>query len=376
MTTADWPLLPTCPNCGAPVSASASFCESCGEGLTPTEPAPAPAAGLPTEAFSGQTQRLGRRASQSTVCASCGGPVGADGYCQLCGTKAPSARDHYRDNPAAWVAGVCDRGQAHPNNEDAMALWARADQAILVVCDGVSTSTDSDVAAQAGAEAARDLLAERLEASADLEAVFPLALVEAAAAANTAVIAHTAEDSANAASATFAAAVVSGSTVHFANLGDSRVYFLGERGGRLLSVDDSLAQAFIEGGMPRAEAEAMPRAHAITKWLGRDATDIVPQVGSLELDQAGWLVVCSDGLWNYASDPAELDEQVQATGSEEPAAVAAGLVEWANGQGGRDNITVALARLRAPQTDPQQSHSLEPADAAASSTEQEHAENG
>ena len=371
MTAADWPLLPTCPTCGVSVSPSASFCEACGGALTPTEPSPEPS--LPVEPLSGQTQRLGSRASQATECVSCGGPVGADGYCQVCGTKAPSARDHYREAPAGWVAGVCDRGQTHPSNEDAMALWAQADQAVLVVCDGVSTSTDSDVAAQAGAEAARDLLVERLTGN---EPSIPDALVAAAAAANAAVIANTAEDSTNAASATFAAAVVSGSQLHFANLGDSRVYFLGESEGRLLSVDDSLAQAFIEGGVPRDEAEAMPRAHAITKWLGRDATDIVPRVGRLEVDQAGWLVVCSDGLWNYASAPEQLAAQLAATGAQDPSVVAARLVEWANGQGGRDNITVAVARLRKPESDSQQSHSLEPADAAASTTEQEHPAHG
>ncbi len=374
MTAIDQPL-PTCPACGSPVSSSASFCEVCGGPLTPTQ-APV-ASGLPAEPISGQTRRLGSRASQATECASCGGPVGADGYCQLCGTKAPSARDHYRQSPANWVAGVCDRGRAHPRNEDALALWAQDDRAVLVICDGVSTSTDSDVAAQAGAEAARDLLAEHLgrpgvPAAEDVDQ----ALVEAAAVANAAVVANTAEGSANAASATFAVAVVLDGRVHFANLGDSRVYFLGEQGGRLLSVDDSLAQAFIEGGMPREEAEAMPRSHAITKWLGRDATDLVPRVGSFRLDQPGWLVVCSDGLWNYASAPEQLDAQIAAVGSDDPAMVADRLVAWANDQGGRDNITVALARLRAVPADPEQSHSLDSAEAQASTTEQEHAEHG
>ena len=48
----------------------------------------------------------------------------ADGYCQTCGAKAPSARDHFTAAPAAWVGGVCDRGVQHHRNEDAMALWA------------------------------------------------------------------------------------------------------------------------------------------------------------------------------------------------------------------------------------------------------------
>ncbi len=362
MTEPEWPLWsaehpevavapPTsvCPGCGQPVTPTAAFCEACGATLNPTE-TPSPQA-VATEG-SAQTRRLGIRQSQAATCASCGGTIDADGYCQTCGTKAPSARDHYTESPADWVGGVCDRGVQHSRNEDAMALWAEADRAVLVVCDGVSTSIDSDAAATAAAAAIREVLTVRigqLDESIDPVATLATAFVEAAAAANSAVIAGTSPDSTNAASATLAAAVVLGDQMYFANLGDSRVYFLGRTSGSLLSVDDSLAQAFIVQGMERAEAEALPRAHAITKWLGRDSTNIVPTIGSCTLTEPGWVVVCSDGLWNYASTPAELAAQLAAasTTAAEPVAVANRLVEWANSRGGRDNITVALARYPA-----------------------------
>ncbi|PZQ36520.1 MAG: serine/threonine protein phosphatase, partial [Phenylobacterium zucineum] len=283
------------------------------------------------------------------ACPSCGGTVGADGYCQTCGAKAPSLRDHFSAAPAEWIGGVCDRGLQHHRNEDAMALWARGDRAVLVVCDGVSTSIDSDVAALAAAGRACEVLTERVLAGvgdgADADAAMARALVEATSEANRAVIATTAPDSTNAASATFAAAVVIGDRVHYANLGDSRVYVLGATTQLLLSVDDSMAQAFIAEGMPREEAEALPRAHAITKWLGRDAVDTSPRTGVLQVTEPGWLVVCTDGLWNYASTPAELAAVVPA--ERDPAAVAQRLVTWANGRGGHDNVTVALARVPA-----------------------------
>lgn len=349
---------PTCPDCGRPVDPAAWFCEACGNPLIPTAPAAngaapgtAPAAGQATagDAPSTQTRRLGVRASQLTTCPSCGGTVGADGYCQTCGAKAPSARDHFALRPASWVAGVCDRGRQHHRNEDALALWAEDDRAVLVVCDGVSTSVDSDVAAMAAAQRARDVLVERLGAAAPDDAGMADALVTATAEANAAVVNTTAADSTNAASATFAAAVIAGDRVHYANLGDSRVYFIGADQRLLLSLDDSMAQAFIAEGMPREEAEALPRAHAITKWLGRDSTDVVPRTGVHEITEAGWLVVCSDGLWNYASTPEQVAAQVEAAsaGTLEPNVVAARLVAWANEQGGHDNITVALARVPA-----------------------------
>ena len=239
-----------------------------------------------------------------------------------------------------------------------MALWAEGDRAVLVVCDGVSTSIDSDVAALAGAEKARDVLAAldlgAVRGADSEDATMAAALITATAEANQAVIANTAPDSTNAASATFAAAVVIGDRVHYANLGDSRVYLLCGTERLLLSVDDSMAQAFIAEGMPRAEAEVLPRAHAITKWLGRDAVDTVPRTGVQQVSAPGWLVVCSDGLWNYASTPEELSAQVEAAAAEsdDPVEVAGRLVVWANSRGGQDNVTVALARVpgRSPVT--------------------------
>lgn len=365
-TGAGGPAAATCPQCGLPIDPAAWFCEACGNPLVPTAPVPThavPPMLTAPDAPSTQTRRLGVRVSQIHSCPSCGGTVSSDGYCQTCGAKAPSVRDHFTAAPAPWVGGVCDRGIKHHRNEDAMALWAQGDRAVLVVCDGVSTSVDSDVAALAAAEKAREVLvaltSDGVAGSDTLDTATARALVTAATEANQAVIATTDPLSTNAASATFAAAVVSGAQVHYATLGDSRVYFLGGTQRLQLSVDDSMAQAFIAEGMPRAEAEALPRGHAITKWLGRDAGDIEPRTGVHELTQDGWLVVCSDGLWNYASTADDLGTQVDAAAADspEPVVVAQRLVDWANAQGGHDNVTVALAWCRvrlesAPATQP------------------------
>ena len=204
--------------------------------------------------------------------------------------KAPSERDHYTEQPAPWVAACCDRGIRHHRNEDATAIAADPEpgsRAVLVVCDGVSTSLDSDVASLAGARAARDLLVASRPAGlgtpASLAAAMAQAMKQAAAAANEAVIANTAPDSENAASCTFSAAVLEGDQICFGNVGDSRVYWIPDPGSAeppvQLSVDDSVAQARITMGVPREEAENGPQAHAITKWLGRDSPDFVPDDG-------------------------------------------------------------------------------------------------
>jgi hypothetical protein len=65
----------------------------------------------------------------------------------------------------------------------------------------------------------------------------------------------------------------------------------------------------------------------------------------------GWVLVCSDGLWNYCSEPGNVaslvHDTVRASTGAGPLELASALVDWANHQGGRDNITVALARAPA-----------------------------
>lgn len=361
----------SCPGCGAEVSPDEAFCEACGQTLTPTVQTRRPddlGAEMPIELSAPVTEAatawMPPPEPQRAPCAECGGVVDDDLYCQTCGTKAPSERDHFSESPADWVAGVSDLGRRHHRNEDALALAAQGDpgdRAVLVVCDGVSSSLDSDVASLAAARKARDVLAAHRPAGLGLlesrTSALVAAMSTAAEAANAAVVATTTEDGPNTASCTFAAAVVTDHLVVHGNVGDSRVYWLPDAGeASELSVDDSVAQERIAAGIPREDAENGPQAHAITRWLGRDSEDHEPTTGSLQVSEPGWLMVCSDGLWNYASEASVLQELVAELITEdgarrEPLPLSDALVTWANEQGGRDNVSVALARLDPPPTD-------------------------
>jgi len=363
-----------CPHCGEPVDAGAKFCESCGK---PTSSVAEPVATLmaePVEAQASPADDLGsgpisavtRAASTAAApapfadrrpCLQCGGDVGPDGYCEQCGTKAPTERDHFREQPASWVAGVCDRGIKHSRNEDAMATLASetpGERAVLIVLDGVSNTDDSHIASLAGAKAALEVLRAPLPQGMGTPesrtSVVTKAFTEAVEAANKAVSGTTPPGSAAPPSATFVSTIVEGPTLWFANVGDSRAYWLPDGApGRQLSVDDSAAQMQIDAGVPRKQAETGPQAHAITRWLGQDAPDLAPRVGQLTVDAPGWVLVCSDGLWNYASEPDELVAQLQKAGESDPAALALALTDFANASGGQDNITVVLARIETGQ---------------------------
>ena len=293
-------------------------------------------------------------------CGTCGEGVYTDGYCDQCGAKEPNPRDHLEENVAVWVGGVSDIGRRHSRNEDALALAAQDDPvswAVLVVCDGVSNTTDSDIASLAAARAARTVLEQPLSSGMGVAAAAQAAatkrLGEAVAAANGAVIGKTKQGDEHSPSCTFTGAIVDGRTAYVANVGDSRIYWLPDSGGgEQLSIDDSVAAEQIASGIERKVAETGPMAHSITRWLGIDAPDdLTPHTRTIQLSEPGWLMLCTDGLWNYCSEAGALHDKIvefQANGTPaQPLPLARALVGFANNAGGADNITVALARIPA-----------------------------
>lgn len=254
-----------------------------------------------------------------------------------------SARDNYRLAPATWVAGSSDVGLRHGTNQDAMSLAVRENprQAVIVVADGVSTAFGSEAASLAAVEACGASLSRSLEQGPPGAPEFGTAFTTA----NDAVFAIAGQDEPSA--CTLIAAVVSPGAIIVGNVGDSRAYWIGDDGASLqLTADDSMAAARMMMGMTREEAENSHQAHAILRWLGRGTPDVTPTMNTLHPDGAGWLLVCTDGLWNYASAPEDLARVFHgvAERNDHPAEIADGLVTWANEQGGKDNVTVVVVR--------------------------------
>jgi serine/threonine protein phosphatase PrpC len=287
------------------------------------------------------------------ACPSCGEPAAPeDSFCEACGAElAPLLvsegvpRDH-QELDLGGLAGVTDRGLRHQRNEDAMALAVAATAAgpamILVVCDGVSTADRPDEASLAAARAA----ARQLVAAARAGTSLSEASVRAAALAREAVAALAGPE-AESPAATFVSAVLAGGTVTLCWLGDSRAYWLDAgdaASARLLTRDDSLAEEMVALGLlPEAEALTSPQAHVVTRWIGPDAEGLVPHVTEFSPPGQGVLMLCSDGLWNYAPDAGALAALAMPAALTDPLGAAAALVRFALEAGGTDNITVALA---------------------------------
>jgi serine/threonine protein phosphatase PrpC len=322
-----------CPNCGAAAVPGDRFCEACGADLPFTEPV----ATAPTP------EQPDPPAEAGPPCVSCGAPATEilDGYCGVCGMKQPAARDH-TETVLEGVAAVSDKGRKHHRNEDAFAVHVGpGGRVVAVVCDGVSSTVNPDLASQAAADAALAVLVG--EEPGDLAAA-----AKAGQAAVEAVEGQPQPPDLGWPSCTFLAGVVEGPTATLATLGDCRAFWLPSEGAAgALTEDDSWASEKIAAGaLTPEEAYAHPLSHTITRWLGRDADPSwAPRVVQFQVPGPGRILLTSDGLWNYAPAGADV---AAAAGTGPGIDVARRLVDFANEQGGHDNITVVAIDVAPP----------------------------
>ncbi|MEU1461575.1 PP2C family serine/threonine-protein phosphatase [Streptomyces sp. NPDC005727] len=300
-------------------------------------------------------------ADPAQVCVACrAGRVDDDGYCENCGHAQPRERDRM-ERESGPVAAVSDRGLRHHRNEDAFgvahtALPDGSPAALAIVCDGVSSATRPDEASMAASQAAVDTLLAALPRGTHPQAAMHEAIVAAAQAVNSLAeepeAAREHDPHQNSPACTIVGAIVTGGLLVVGWVGDSRVYWVPDDRSappaRLTEDDSWAAQMVAAGLMSEAQAYADERAHAITGWLGADAYELEPHTAAFKPDRPGVVLVCTDGLWNYAETAEEMAEVVPADAAARPLHSAQVLVGHALDGGGHDNVTVAVVPFPAP----------------------------
>ncbi|MCX5125817.1 protein phosphatase 2C domain-containing protein [Streptomyces sp. NBC_00347] len=293
------------------------------------------------------------------TCVACrAGRVDTDGYCEHCGHAQPRERDHLEEELGS-VAAVSDRGLRHHRNEDSFAVAATAlpdgsAATVAIVCDGVSSASRPDEASAAAAGAANEALLDALPRGAHPQEAMHEAILAAAAAVN--ALAPEVPGAQNAPACTLVGAVVSRGLLTIGWVGDSRAYWVPDDRAALprrLTEDDSWAAQMVAAGlMGEAEAYADVRAHAITGWLGADAYELEPHTATFKPDHDGVVVVCTDGLWNYAESARDMAQVLPQDAAVRPLHSAQVLVGHALDGGGHDNVTVAVVPFAATPATP------------------------
>ncbi|MCX4914763.1 PP2C family serine/threonine-protein phosphatase [Streptomyces sp. NBC_00687] len=330
--------------------------------LAPPAAGGVPAApGAPAVPADPRTADLPAPPAGGRTCVACrSGQVDTDGYCENCGHAQPRERDHMEQELGA-VAAVSDRGLRHHRNEDAFAISSTAlpdgsPAVVAIVCDGVSSATRPDEASLAASRAASESLMAALPLGTHPQQALHEAIVAAAEAVNALADPSTAQGDhaphVNAPACTIVGAVVTPALLIVGWVGDSRAYWVPVDRTSLparLTEDDSWAAQMVAAGlMNEAEAYADERAHAITGWLGADAYELEPHTASFKPDRPGVVVVCTDGLWNYAEAAEDMAAAVPPDAAERPLHSAQVLVGHALDGGGHDNVTVAVLPFPAP----------------------------
>ena len=142
---------------------------------------------------------------------------------------------------------------------------------------------------------------------------------------------------------TLVMALFYGDTVTVAHLGDSRLYRQRGDDFRQVTRDHSLLQEQLDSGMISAsEARLSSNRNLVTRALGVDP-DVVPEVCDYGIEVGDLYLLCSDGL-NDMVDDEELALTLRLL-SANLQLCATQLVTMANDNGGRDNVSVILARV-------------------------------
>ena len=239
-----------------------------------------------------------------------------------------------------------DTGRARSNNEDAVALDERAGLAVLA--DGMGGYNAGEVASGMAtsfikAELGRWLAEASDNASdTDVRRAMDICVDNA----NRAIFnAANSNPQYAGMGTTLVVGVFRDGRLLMGHVGDSRGYRL--RGGRLAQIthDHSLLQEQIDSGLITAEQAAFSaNKNLVTRAVGVEDT-VLLETHLHDVMPGDLYLLCSDGLSDMLDDES-IAQLLQS--SDALPEVAAALVDAANDAGGKDNISVVLARVRGP----------------------------
>lgn len=235
-------------------------------------------------------------------------------------------------------AAITDTGIVREENQDSIYV---SDSSIgllpnlYIIADGMGGHRAGEVASSKAIEA----FVENVE-NTGLKDILSI-LQESVAAANAILLEMSEETKAyRGMGTTLVVAVVDETSLYVANVGDSRLYILSDEI-KQITRDHSLVQEMINiGELDINSAEVYKNKNVITKAVGTES-NLTADFFDIEITQEDIILMCSDGLTNMIDD-SEIHEIVKTEGVSSDTALS--LIQKANQNGGRDNISVILIK--------------------------------
>ncbi len=230
-----------------------------------------------------------------------------------------------------------DTGMKRASNEDSLLVVKLGEVHLLAVADGLGGHAAGEVASRLALIEIEEFLKTNLA-----EGNLRDAMQGAIAKANREIYLLSKENPSYAGmGTTVVAAIVFDNRALIANIGDSRAYLIGD-GIRQITKDHSLVQELVDRKMiTQEEAFNHPQSNIVTRTLGTES-EVSPDFYEEELF-GRLLLLCSDGLSDLLRDQEILETVVASPDLDE---ACTRLINRANEKGGKDNITVVLARGR------------------------------
>ena len=244
-----------------------------------------------------------------------------------------------------------DPGMVRSHNEDS--VMARADLGLAVLADGMGGYNAGEVASGIAVALIENEMKQRLAAeqpekfdSSGGETKGVTMLRESVSKANTSIF-ETASSQPQYAGmgTTVVVALFYNNRLTVAHIGDSRLYRLRGDDFEQITRDHSLLQEQIDGGMISKEAAKLSQnKNLVTRALGIEPK-VDTEINSYDVQPEDMYLICSDGL----SDMVDEEEMHLTLGTlrSNIQLAAEQLVQMANDNGGRDNISVILLRVKA-----------------------------
>jgi len=247
---------------------------------------------------------------------------------------------------------LSDTGRVRDHNEDAIGL--DPDIGLMVLADGMGGYNAGEIASGIAVETVTKMAANGAsrEARDDIDPHSGLmrqsiVLRDAVYRANK-IIYQTAQSQTHCEGmgTTIVACMFYDNKISIAHVGDSRAYRLRNGVFEQLTMDHSLLQELVDRGFYSAEeAQRSTNRNYVTRALGVEPT-VEVEVHEHEVLPDDIYLLCSDGLPDMVED--EDIHLTISTFNDSLDVVGQQLVELANEQGGRDNVSVMLAQVIAP----------------------------
>ncbi len=242
--------------------------------------------------------------------------------------------------------GLSDAGLCRDNNEDSFAL--RDDLGLYLVADGMGGHAAGEIASALAVETVQSRV-ERYCLAAKPDSPDPLIpsvdiLRTAVQAANDEVCRAAGENpSWRGMGSTLVALWIRAERLVVAHVGDSRIYRIRHHVIEQLTEDHTLINEQLRQGLLSAEEAAVSaHRHVLTRAIG-SAQELVVDIQTLTAEAGDRYLLCTDGLTDMLADETLLS---LVSALDDPSEACARLVESANREGGRDNITAVLLHMQ------------------------------